>query len=111
MREFRPENMIKIHKLYISINEDETIEQTCANYDKAWDKGKEYFKDKPFSIVCPSQEPPKNTKNESMWILGELLHTIANADVVVFVGDWHRSQYCLVEHDCCVRFGIPILYA
>ena len=104
-------NLFKIYKLYIASNKrGKSFEQQREDWIKGWDKGKEYFKGKSFSTVCQGIVPPKNTKNESMWVLGGLLQTIADADVVVFVGDWHRSRDCLVEHDCCVRFGIPILY-
>ena len=112
LREVRPKGMMKIHSLFISSNDKgKTIDQRYEDFAKAWDKGKEYFKDKPFAIVFPRNDTPKTTKNESLWFLGGLLQTIADADAVVFVGDWHRSRDCLVEHDCCVRFGIPILYA
>ena len=111
MREVHPKGMMKIYSMFISSNDEgKTIDQRYKEFEKAWDTGKEYFKDKPFAIVFPSNEPSKNTKNESLCYLGELLQTIADADAVVFVGDWHRSRDCLVEHDCCVRFGIPILY-
>ena len=112
LREVRPKGMMKIHSLFISSNDKgKTIDQRYEDFAKAWDKGKEYFKDKPFAIVFPRNDTPKTTKNESLWFLGGLLQTIADADAVVFVGDCHRSRDCLVEHDCCVRFGIPILYA
>ena len=100
-----------IHCSFPQTIKGKTIDQRYEDFAKAWDKGKEYFKDKPFAIVFPRNDTPKTTKNESLWFLGGLLQTIADVDVVVFVGDWNRSRDCLVEHDCCVRFGIPILYA
>jgi len=39
-----------------------------------------------------------------------LIHEVAQADVIVFMDEWHHYDGCVVEHLIALRYGIPIVY-
>lgn len=46
---------------------------------------------------------------ELYW-LSQALEIMAEADVVVMVGNWRRSKGCKIERICAKQYGIPIIY-
>lgn len=42
--------------------------------------------------------------------LGEALKLLAKADCAYFVDGWEDTRGCRIEHQCCVDYGIKILY-
>ena len=45
-----------------------------------------------------------------LWFLGKSLELLSVADVCIFVGDWESARGCQIEHECCVKYGIPRIY-
>lgn len=45
-----------------------------------------------------------------VWYLGNALQKLATCDEAFFCFGWRRSRGCQVEHDVCVRYGIPLVY-
>ena len=43
-------------------------------------------------------------------MLGACIQKLAKADKVVFAKGWEKSNGCVVEHTCAVRYGIPCGY-
>lgn len=54
------------------------------------------------------QEAPVDTK--PLWYIAKSIELLSTADVCLFVGDWQNARGCFIEHECCVRYGIPIVY-
>lgn len=44
-----------------------------------------------------------------LWFLGESIKLLADADIVYFAEGWESTRGCIIEHECAVRYGIPIL--
>ena len=42
--------------------------------------------------------------------LAKSIDVLAEADVILFVGDWENSKGCKVEHECAKQYGIKIIY-
>lgn len=38
--------------------------------------------------------------------LAKSLEYLADADVVIFIGDWKNYRCCKIEHECAVEYGI-----
>lgn len=38
------------------------------------------------------------------------LKLLADADLTVFAPKWEFARGCRIEHQCCVDYGIPIMY-
>lgn len=49
-------------------------------------------------------------KNHSVYCLGISLELLSNADIAVFMKGWEYARGCWIEHECCIRYGIPIKY-
>lgn len=44
-----------------------------------------------------------------LWFLGKSIELLSTADVVIFTDGWQEARGCVIEHDCAVRYGIPII--
>ena len=42
--------------------------------------------------------------------LAKSIEVLAEADVLLCVGDWRNSRGCRVEHECAKQYGIKIHY-
>ena len=42
--------------------------------------------------------------------LGESLKLLSKADCAYFVDGWQYARGCRIEHQCCLDYGIKILY-
>lgn len=45
-----------------------------------------------------------------LYWLSQALEIMAEADMVVMVGDWKKSKGCKIERMCAREYGIPIIY-
>lgn len=45
-----------------------------------------------------------------LYWLSQALETMAEADIVVMVGDWKKSKGCKIERMCAKEYDIPIIY-
>ena len=70
-----------------------------------------YFRGIPYTIIDSVLTPPKNTTNEALWCLGRSLQLLSEADVAIFAEGWELARGCWLEHESCLRYGIPTLYA
>lgn len=48
---------------------------------------------------------------QPLWFLGKSFELLSTADVCVFIGHWSEARGCIMEHEACKRYGIPIKYA
>lgn len=56
-----------------------------------------FFQDAPVG-ACP------------LWFLAKSIELLATADVVIFTDGWRDARGCVIEHECAVRYGIPIIH-
>lgn len=52
----------------------------------------------------------KNAPHEAkpLWFLGKSLELLSTADVCFFASGWNDARGCLIEHECCIQYGIEI---
>lgn len=43
-----------------------------------------------------------------LWYLGKSLELLSTADLAVFAKGWLGARGCIIEHECCLRYGIEI---
>lgn len=55
------------------------------------------------SILQPGEHPP-------LWYLGKSVELLSNADLAVFDTEWYKSRGCKIEFQCCVEYGIKVLF-
>ena len=55
------------------------------------------------------EDPPKNTKHNVLYFLGRSLELLATADIAYFAEGWQEAKGCMIEHECCVKYGIKII--
>lgn len=46
----------------------------------------------------------------SLIYLAESIRVLSEADKLVMMPGWELARGCVVEHECAVRYGIPIYY-
>ena len=46
---------------------------------------------------------------EPVYALGESIKLMANADCAYFMKGWNEARGCIIEHEVCERYGIPIV--
>ena len=58
-------------------------------------------------------ESPEYTglKNKPLFYLANCLELIASkADGVYFLKGWRDARGCILEHDACLAYGVPVYY-
>ena len=72
----------------------------------------EILKDKYNVEVLDSYFEDYDPQNGSIPIkyLAKSIEVLAEADVLLCVGDWKNSKGCKVEHECAKQYGIKIIY-
>lgn len=50
----------------------------------------------------------ENNENP-VYALGESIKLLANADCAYFMKGWNKAHGCIIEHEVCKRYGIPII--
>ena len=48
-------------------------------------------------------------KHQPVYYLGESLKKLSEADVVYFMKGWENARGCIIEHETCIRYGIPTI--
>ena len=51
----------------------------------------------------------KHANETPMELLGRSIRLMAQADLVVFVGNWGRARGCMIEYETAVRYGKKIM--
>lgn len=46
---------------------------------------------------------------DPVYALGESIKLMANADCAYFMKGWNKARGCIIEHEVCERYGIPII--
>lgn len=46
---------------------------------------------------------------EGVWHLGYALITLSKCNEAFFYGNWKEARGCLIEHEVCEKYGIPIV--
>ena len=49
--------------------------------------------------------------HEPLWCLGESLKLLSTADGIILGPNWTTSRGCVIEHECAIKYDIPIVYA
>ena len=57
---------------------------------------------KEISSIIENNEDP-------VYALGESIKLLANADCAYFMKGWNKARGCIIEHEVCERYGIPII--
>lgn len=47
---------------------------------------------------------------KGLLLLGKSLELLATADAAFFCSDWYKARGCQIEHLCCEKYNIPIIY-
>lgn len=50
--------------------------------------------------------PGKN----ALYYLAKSLEMLDQADIAYFIQGWEKHRGCLIEHECCIQYNIPILF-
>ena len=46
----------------------------------------------------------------SLIYLAEAIRVLSEADIIVMMSGWEKARGCIIEHECAVRYNIPIYY-
>ena len=46
---------------------------------------------------------------DALWFLAESIRLMADADLVYFAKGWKDARGCMIERECAVQYGVPIL--
>ncbi len=46
----------------------------------------------------------------ALYYLARSLEMLDQADIAYFIKGWENYQGCFIEHECCIKYNIPILY-
>lgn len=60
------------------------------------------------SMVNINTSHDSDIKNIPVAYLGKSISLIATADLVYFADGWENTNGCVIEHDICMRYGIPM---
>lgn len=44
-----------------------------------------------------------------LWFLGKSIQLLSTADVAYFCKGWASARGCIIEHNCAIEYGIPIM--
>ena len=56
-----------------------------------------FFKDAPHDV-------------KPLWLLGESIKLMSEADIVFFCDGWQTARGCRIEHDCALEYSIDTMY-
>lgn len=55
------------------------------------------------------EEAPKGA-NIPVYYLGKSIEALSKADKVLFMNGWEDARGCILEHEICLRYEIPVIY-
>ena len=53
---------------------------------------------------------PDNLNNEPLYCLGRSFELLSKMDACFFMKGWHETRGCWMEHEACIRYGVPVWY-
>jgi len=51
----------------------------------------------------------EGTELSALECLGKSIELLAEADVAYFASGWQNARGCIIEHECAVMYGIPVI--
>ena len=51
----------------------------------------------------------KDFNGNSLAFLGKSITLLSEADIALFGFGWQDARGCKIEHECCVKYGIPVI--
>lgn len=96
-------------KLFISQPmKGKTDEEILKTRNDAIEKAKEVYGRDIEVIDSFFRNAPVEAK--PLWFLGKSIELLSTADIAFFTDGWEKARGCIIEHECAVRYGIPILW-
>lgn len=104
--------MIKTINFFISQSMcGKTQEEILLKRNSIIAKTLDYFLCKENKIAIPVNSFIKNAeKVNPLFCLGNAIQSLSGADIAIFANDWEKSRGCQIEHLCCEKYEIPIIY-
>lgn len=69
---------------------------------------KRYGTQEPVEVINSFfEDAPHDAK--PLWFLGKSLEMLSTADVAYFAKGWDEARGCTIEHDCAIKYGIPVV--
>lgn len=65
--------------------------------------------DDEFLFMYYPEEQQENTI-PIIWHLLRSLEKLVYCDMALFHSDWDKDKRCIIEHDVCTSYGIPVYY-
>ena len=84
-----------------------TDEEIKREREKAIKLCKKYLGDDIEVIDSFMEGAPHDAK--PLWFLGKSLELLSEADYAFFCEGWDEARGCVIEHDCCQKYGIHIV--
>ena len=97
-------------KIFISQPmKDKTTEQIEKEREQAFSKLHKLFGDD-FEIIDSvfDFENVENV-NKGLYYLSKSLELLSTADCAVFLNSWDKARGCLIEKECCDKYGIETI--
>lgn len=97
-------------KIFISqLMKDKTNQEIEQERKEIIEKIRKHFKKIKIEVVDSFiKDAPHDAK--PLWFLGKSLELLSNTNVIVLGKGWKNSRGCVIEHECAVQYGIPIIY-
>jgi|GEM_PF-526674 len=95
-------------KLFISQPmKDKTNDEIERARERAIREATEYIGEPVEIIDSFFKDAPHDAK--PLWFLAESIRLMADADLVYFAKGWKDARGCMIERECAVQYGVPIL--
>lgn len=95
-------------KLFISQPmKDKTNDEIERERERAIREATEYIGEPVEIIDSFFKNAPHDAK--PLWFLAESIRLMADADLVYFAKGWKDARGCMIERECAVQYGVPIL--
>lgn len=86
---------------------DKTNEEILVAREQAIQNAKEKLGEDIEVIDSFFQNAPADAR--PLWFLGKSLELLSTADIAYFAEGWEEARGCVIEHDCCIRYGIDTI--
>lgn len=86
-----------------------TDDEIKRNRSEAIDSLRKIMEGEEFTVLDSFfEKAPHDAK--PLWFLGKSLELMADADYVLFIGDWSKARGCRIEHQCTQEYGYQTIY-
>ena len=99
-----------MEKLFISQPmKGKTDEEIIHERNVAIRRAKAVLKDDVEVIDSFFEKAPSDAN--PVWFLSQAIKLLSTADIVYFTVGWDKARGCQIEHEICVKYGIPTIEA